>query len=239
MKYNYGVPVSSYTRASQYTPTYHTPTYYTPSLYKPSQYTSTYATAAKYAPAQYSATHYTPSHYTPASASTYKTASTYRAASTYVPSYTKPSRYACATRRTPAQEAPAPVIPVMPPRRTVHFPNDIVFQDIVRRGDIEQIGRFMRARKVRVDALFHSGEWSLAWSFGASSASSARLHERRAMVCALSVAGMAALHEAVLTGNLEVVKLLVKYGADVHQRDEDGWTPLHMACSDGYPEIAK
>lgn len=52
-------------------------------------------------------------------------------------------------------------------------------------------------------------------------------------------AGMAALHEAVLTGNLEVVKLLMKYGADVHQRDENGWTPLHMACSDGYPEIAK
>uniref|UniRef100_A0A4W6BPS6 Protein phosphatase 1 regulatory subunit 27 n=1 Tax=Lates calcarifer TaxID=8187 RepID=A0A4W6BPS6_LATCA len=81
------------------------------------------------------------------------------------------------------------------------------FQDIVRRGDLEQIGRFMRARKVRVDTIFHSG--------------------------------MAALHEAVLTGNLDVVKLLVKYGADVHQRDEDGWTPLHMACSDGYPEIAR
>uniref|UniRef100_A0A667WY23 Protein phosphatase 1, regulatory subunit 27a n=1 Tax=Myripristis murdjan TaxID=586833 RepID=A0A667WY23_9TELE len=96
------------------------------------------------------------------------------------------------------QENPAPVIPVTPAKRTVHFPNDIIFQDIVRRGDLEQIGRFMRARKVR----------------------------------------MAALHEAVLTGNLEVVKLLVKYGADVHQRDEDGWTPLHMACSDGFPEIA-
>lgn len=51
--------------------------------------------------------------------------------------------------------------------------------------------------------------------------------------------GMAALHEAVLSGNLECVKLLIKYGADVHQRDEDGWTPLHMACSDGYPEIAR
>uniref|UniRef100_A0A3Q1GKR0 Protein phosphatase 1 regulatory subunit 27 n=1 Tax=Acanthochromis polyacanthus TaxID=80966 RepID=A0A3Q1GKR0_9TELE len=102
---------------------------------------------------------------------------------------------------------PVPVIPVAPAKRAVHFPNDIIFQDIVRRGDMEQIGRFMRARKVRVDTLFHSG--------------------------------MAALHEAVLTGNLEVVKLLVKYGADVHQRDEDGWTPLHMACSDGYPEIAR
>lgn len=51
--------------------------------------------------------------------------------------------------------------------------------------------------------------------------------------------GMAALHEAVLSGNLECVKLLIKYGADVHQRDEDGWTPLHMACSDGYPDIAR
>lgn len=162
MKYNYSVPVSSYTRASQYTPTYHTPTYYTPSLYKPAQYTSTYASAAKYTPTQYSSAHYTPSHYTPTSLSTYKPASTYRTASNYVPSYSsKPSRYSCTTRRTPAEEAPAPVIPVTPPRRTVHFPNDIVFQDIVRRGDMEQIGRFMRARKVRVDTLFHSGEWSL------------------------------------------------------------------------------
>lgn len=50
---------------------------------------------------------------------------------------------------------------------------------------------------------------------------------------------MAALHEAVLTGNLDCVQLLVKYGADIHQRDEDGWTPLHMACSDGHADIAR
>ncbi|KAL4648054.1 protein phosphatase 1 regulatory subunit 27, partial [Arapaima gigas] len=93
------------------------------------------------------------------------------------------------------------------PSRSVHFPNDIVFQDHVRQGDLEQIGRFIRARKVRLDAIFHSG--------------------------------MAALHEAVLSGNLECVKLLVKYGADIHQRDEEGWTPLHMACSDSFPHIAK
>uniref|UniRef100_A0A3Q3WMP1 Uncharacterized protein n=1 Tax=Mola mola TaxID=94237 RepID=A0A3Q3WMP1_MOLML len=189
MKYNYHVPVSTYTRTSQYTPTYHTPTYYSPSHYTPTHYTSTSTSTSKYTPGQYSTTHYTPSHY----------ASSYRSASAHVPSQSKGSRCS-ATQRTP-------VIPVAPAKRTVHFPNDIIFQDIVRRGDLEQIGRFMRARKVRVDALFHSG--------------------------------MAALHEAVLTGNLEVVKLLVKYGADVHQRDEDGWTPLHMACSDGYPEIAR
>ncbi|TNM96766.1 protein phosphatase 1 regulatory subunit 27 [Takifugu flavidus] len=196
MKYNYHVP--AYTRISQYTPsTYHTPTYYSPSHYTPTQYTSAYSSASSYGAAtQLSTTHYSPSKYT----------STYRAASTYIPSYSKGSRYS-STQRTQTRENPTPVIPVAPAKRSVHFPNDIVFQDIVRRGDMEQIGRFMRARKVRIDTLFHSG--------------------------------MAALHEAVLTGNLEVVKLLVKYGADVHQRDEDGWTPLHMACSDGYPEIAR
>ncbi|NXP91567.1 PPR27 phosphatase, partial [Passerina amoena] len=90
--------------------------------------------------------------------------------------------------------------------RTVRFPNDVVFQDHIKQGDLEQVGRFIRARKVTLDTIYPSG--------------------------------MAALHEAVLTGNLDCVKLLVKYGADIHQRDENGWTPLHMACSDGYADIA-
>ena len=50
---------------------------------------------------------------------------------------------------------------------------------------------------------------------------------------------MAAIHEAVLSGNLDCVMLLMKHGADLHHRDEEGWTPLHMACSDGFPEIAR
>ncbi|XP_043097622.1 protein phosphatase 1 regulatory subunit 27b [Puntigrus tetrazona] len=96
--------------------------------------------------------------------------------------------------------------PSIKPVRSVHFPNDIVFQDYVRQGELERIGRFIRTRRVSLDTIYHSG--------------------------------MAAIHEAVLSGNLECVKLLVKFGADITQRDEDGWTPLHMACSDGFPEIA-
>lgn len=220
MKYNYLVPASTYSRTFQYTPTYHTASHYSPSHYTPTLSTSTYTSVAKYSPTQYSSTYSTPA------LSTYKTASAY-----VPPSYSKTSRYT-STRRTQAQENPVPVIPVAPAKRTVHFPNDIVFQDIVRRGDLEQIGRFMRARKVRVDALFNSGK-----RYRNPKAEIYNMSED--LVCSLLCAGMAALHEAVLTGNLEVVKLLVKYGADVHQRDEDGWTPLHMACSDGYPEIAR
>lgn len=147
MKYNYHVP--AYTRISQYTAsTYLTPTYYSPSHYTPTQYTSAYSSASSYGAAtQLSTTHYSPSKYT----------STYRAASTYIPSYSKGSRYS-STQRTLTRENPTPVVPVAPAKRSVHFPNDIVFQDIVRRGDMEQIGRFMRARKVRIDTLFHSGE---------------------------------------------------------------------------------
>ncbi|NXH86659.1 PPR27 phosphatase, partial [Edolisoma coerulescens] len=91
--------------------------------------------------------------------------------------------------------------------RAVRFPDNVVFQDHIKQGDLEQVGRFIRARKVTLDTIYPSG--------------------------------MAALHEAVLTGNLDCVKLLVKYGADIHQRDENGWTPLHMACSDGYADIAR
>ncbi|KAG5853713.1 hypothetical protein ANANG_G00029050 [Anguilla anguilla] len=113
-------------------------------------------------------------------------------------------------RRIPNDFGPAPCPrPALPlkPRRSVHFPNDVVFQDCVRQGDLEQVGRFLRAGKVHLDTVYLSG--------------------------------MPALHEAVLSGNLECVKLLVKHGADVLQRDEDGWTPLHIACSDGYPRIAR
>lgn len=93
------------------------------------------------------------------------------------------------------------------PVRNVHFPNEIVFQDYIRQGEIERIGLFIRSKRVSLDAIYPSG--------------------------------MAAIHEAVLSGNLDCVKLLVSYGADIHQRDEEGWTPLHMACSDDYPHIAR
>ncbi|XP_023554988.1 protein phosphatase 1 regulatory subunit 27 isoform X2 [Octodon degus] len=77
--------------------------------------------------------------------------------------------------------------------RSVRFPNDVLFLDHIRQGDLEQVGRFIRTRKVSLDTIHPS----------------------------------------------ECVKLLVKYGADIHQRDETGWTPLHIACSDGYPDIAR
>lgn len=49
-------------------------------------------------------------------------------------------------------------VPRLRASRTVRFPNDIVFQDHIKQGDLEQVGRFIRARKVALDTIYPSGE---------------------------------------------------------------------------------
>lgn len=44
------------------------------------------------------------------------------------------------------------------PIRSVHFPNDILFQDYVRQGELERIGRFIQAQRVTLDTIYLSGE---------------------------------------------------------------------------------
>lgn len=38
---------------------------------------------------------------------------------------------------------------------------------------------------------------------------------------------------------MEMVSFLVQHDASVNQADSEGWTPLHVAASCGYPEIAE
>ncbi|MBS1987795.1 ankyrin repeat domain-containing protein [Candidatus Dependentiae bacterium] len=47
------------------------------------------------------------------------------------------------------------------------------------------------------------------------------------------------LHEAVITGNLALVKLLIAYGANVNERDRHGSTPLHLAIAYNRFELGK
>jgi len=47
------------------------------------------------------------------------------------------------------------------------------------------------------------------------------------------------LHGAVSSGDLDVVKRLVSEGVPVDSSDEDGRTPLHIACRHGHGEIAR
>ena len=51
--------------------------------------------------------------------------------------------------------------------------------------------------------------------------------------------GQTALHQCCRTGNLELVKLLVSYGADVRLATRDGWTALHIAVGAGHQEVVR
>lgn len=52
-------------------------------------------------------------------------------------------------------------------------------------------------------------------------------------------AGRTALHLAASTGNLEVLKILLKKGATITAIDKQGQTALHVACENGQYETAK
>ena len=47
------------------------------------------------------------------------------------------------------------------------------------------------------------------------------------------------LHYAAKKGNAEMVKTLVRKGANVNDKDNKGYTPLHFACAKGNPETVK
>ena len=46
----------------------------------------------------------------------------------------------------------------------------------------------------------------------------------------------AALHKAASRGDHETITTLLADGADLHARDNDGWTPLHSAAWKGHRE---
>ncbi|XP_010533190.1 PREDICTED: potassium channel AKT1 [Tarenaya hassleriana] len=51
------------------------------------------------------------------------------------------------------------------------------------------------------------------------------------------ITGTSALHSAVCEENIEIVKFLLKQGADVNKQDMHGWTPKDLAEQQGHEEI--
>ena len=51
--------------------------------------------------------------------------------------------------------------------------------------------------------------------------------------------GRTALHRASLNGNVEAGQCLVDHGADIHARDNQGWTPLFLAVFSRHLEFAR
>jgi quinoprotein dehydrogenase-associated probable ABC transporter substrate-binding protein len=61
------------------------------------------------------------------------------------------------------------------------------------------------------------------------------LEKKHAAIGAPDLQGELPLHHAIIQGSPSMVAFLIAHGADVNQRDRDGWTPLMTAayCDDG------
>ena len=51
--------------------------------------------------------------------------------------------------------------------------------------------------------------------------------------------GQTALHQSCVDGNLELVKLLLAWGADARLANRDGWSALHIAVYGGHRDIVR
>ena len=83
-----------------------------------------------------------------------------------------------------------------------------VFLEAVRKGDMSQLHRLLDELRAGVDVNGYNGD------------------------------GQTALHQSCLSGNLDLVKLLVTFGADVRLANRDGWSALHIAAWKGHRDIA-
>ncbi|EDW40606.1 GM24993 [Drosophila sechellia] len=61
----------------------------------------------------------------------------------------------------------------------------------------------------------------------------------RTLVIKKNNKGETQLHQACISGNLELVRRLIEQGHTVNVRDHAGWLPLHEACNHGYREIVE
>lgn len=96
-----------------------------------------------------------------------------------------------------------------PGQRRVRFPDEVIFDECVKDSDPEMVISMLRRVSLDID------------------------------VNRINMAGMTALHQAVLDDNLVLVNVLVSHGANVNIVDVDSWTPLHGAAANGHTEVAK
>lgn len=92
--------------------------------------------------------------------------------------------------------------------RKISFPADSILNAVIQDGDVLELLNILQFRFLEVD-LNHKNH-----------------------------SGLTALHYAVLTNNLDTVKLLLSYGADVTSQDIYGFSPLHTAAALGFLHMA-
>jgi ankyrin repeat protein len=107
-------------------------------------------------------------------------------------------------------------------------------------GDVGRLRKLLAEDPGRVNAVAPDGftPLGLASFFGHAGAAQLLLENGAdPNLPAQNATKVAPLHSAVAGGNTEIVRDLLAHGADVHARQEGGFTPLHNAAFEGEEEL--
>jgi ankyrin repeat protein len=91
--------------------------------------------------------------------------------------------------------------------QTAHAGYQSVFEEAVRNGDTSELQKILPELEEKIN------------------------------VNSFDTEGQTALHQSCIDGNFELVKLLVKFGADVRLHNRDGWSAMHIAAYGGHNDI--
>uniref|UniRef100_UPI00358E421D protein phosphatase 1 regulatory subunit 27-like n=1 Tax=Myxine glutinosa TaxID=7769 RepID=UPI00358E421D len=124
------------------------------------------------------------------------------------------------------------------PQRNVNFTPDVLFKDHIRENNLEQVGRFIRASKVKLDALNPSGLAAMHEAAIAGHVDCVQLLlYYDAELDPRSDRGWTPLHFACANSNAEVVRYLLEQGASPDASTNSGELPDDLVEEDGDPQI--
>lgn len=94
-------------------------------------------------------------------------------------------------------------------RKGVRFTDELVFLDNMKENDIAALDKMLKRVSLQMD------------------------------ISGLNAEGLTPLHQAILDGNEDAVRLLIEHDVDINKKDSDSWTPLHAACACGHTGIVR
>ena len=121
-------------------------------------------------------------------------------------------------------------------KKKVKFDESVVLVDLIKDNDVDSIRKMLNNtaksnNKININKLNDSGIFILSllvilYCF---------TNENICPLCQ----GLTILHLAVLENSIELVKLLLDYGANINMRDRDSWSALHASASMGFYDVSR